>query len=178
MGCVEPQTAKQTIRVLTASVDPHLNRSRAQLLRDHGFDVITSESTDHAREQIQSSTFDVLIFGPTLPPDACWELAKVFRKRNFDGKIVEILPSSEALIKNQPDAVVVSSEEPSKLVGTIRKNLQRTTEDADEKRWKQLCALAAVEADPEKLMLLLEEIDQILDQIESRRTKRLPGHEG
>ena len=169
MGCVEPQTEKQTIRVLTASIDPRLNRSRAELLRDHGFDVTTSESSQHASEQIQSSAFDVLIFGPTLPPDACWELAKVFRQRNFDGKIIEILPSSEALIKNQPDAVVVSAEEPSKLVGTIQKNLQKTTGDADDERCKQLYALAAIEPDPEKLMLLLREIDRILDEKESRR---------
>lgn len=169
MGCVEPQTEKQTIRVLTASIDPRLNRSRAELLRDHGFDVTTSESSQHAREQIQSSAFDVLIFGPTLPPDVCWALAKVFRQRNLDGKIIEILPSPQALIKNQPDAIVVSAEEPSKLVVTIHKNLQKTTGDADDESWRQLCALAAVEPDPEKLMLLLQEIDRILDEKESRR---------
>ena len=172
-----PQREEQAIRVLSASMDPRLNRSRAQLLRDHGFDVTTSESSQHAREQIQSSAFDVLIFGPTLPRDACWELAKVFRQRNFDGKIIEILPSPQALIKNQPDAVVVRAEEPSKLVGTIHNNLQKATGDTDDERWRQLCALASVEPDPEKLTLLLEEIDRLLDERESRRTKRSAGED-
>ena len=169
------QSKAQPIRVLSASIDPHLNHSRAQLLRDHGFDVTTSESSGHARERIESSVFDVLIFGPTLPPDACWELAKVFRQRNFDGRIIEILPSPEALIKNQPDAVVVSTEEPSKLVGTIHKNLQKTTGDTNDESWRHLCALAAVEPDPEKLMLLLQEIDRLLDERESRRKMQPPG---
>jgi DNA-binding NtrC family response regulator len=87
------QSEEQPIRVLSASVDAHLNHTRAQLLRRHGFDVITTESSEHAREQLKSAPFDVLIFGATLTRDMCWELAEVFRQSNWDGKIVEILPS-------------------------------------------------------------------------------------
>ena len=40
----------------------HLNHSRAQLLRDHGFEVITSESSDHAREQTSSLRRSMYLF--------------------------------------------------------------------------------------------------------------------
>ncbi len=116
----------------------NLNHARALLLRHHGFDVTTCESSEHAREQLKSSPFDVLIFGTTLTHDTCWELAQVFRQSNSDGKIVEIVPSPDPSVKNQPDAVVVSTDEPSKLITTIRENLRKTTRSRDEERWRQL----------------------------------------
>jgi hypothetical protein len=112
--------AQQRIRILSASVDSSLNQSRAMLLRHHGFDVKTSESLEHAREQIAEQLFDVLIFGSTLPRDMCWQLAEAFRQRNTNGRIVEILPSPWAAPKNRPDATVVSSDEAAKLISTIR----------------------------------------------------------
>lgn len=114
--------AEQTIRILSASVDSSLNQSRAMLLRHHGFDVKTSESLEHACEQIAEHLFDVLIFGSTLPRDTCWQLAEVFRQRNANGRIVEILPSPWATPKNRPDATVVSSDEATKLISTIRES--------------------------------------------------------
>ena len=168
---------EQPIRILSASGDPQLNRSRALLLRQHGFDVITSESTDHARDQLNEAAFDVLIFGSTLTRDACWQLAEVFRKRNARGRIIEILPHSAASPKNQPDAVVVSAEEPSLLVSTIHENLKPAYRDAADERWMQLCSQAAVERDPQKLMNLLQEINRILNEREERRKRRPPGSE-
>jgi CheY-like chemotaxis protein len=113
----------QPIRILSASIDPGLNQSRALLLRHYGFDVTTSESKEHAREQIERSHFDVLIFGNTLPRDTCWELAKLFRQHNSKGKIIEIIPSPWAAPKNQPDFSVVGTAEPEQLVSTIRQTL-------------------------------------------------------
>jgi hypothetical protein len=170
-------SVEQPIRVLSASVDPGLNHSRALLLRQHGFDVITSESTEHAREQLNATTFDVLIFGSTLARDACWELAEAFRKRNSRGRIIEILPHFDALPKNQPDAVVVSAEEPSNLVTTIHENLNPPYRDPDDERWLQLCSEAAVERDPDKLMKLLQEINRLLNEKEERRKRRPPSPE-
>ena len=165
-------SVEQPIRVLSASVDPRLNHSRALLLRQHGFEVITSESTEHAREQLNASTFDILIFGSTLARNACWELAEVFRKRNARGRIIEILPHSNASPKNQPDALVVSAEEPSRLVSTIHENLNPHYRSAEDERWLQLCSQAAVEQDPDKLMKLLKEINRLLIQREERRNRR------
>ncbi len=108
------------IRVLSASTDAGLNQARGLLLKHHGFEVTTSESVEHAREQIQQGWFDVLIFGSTLPRDTCWQLAGEFRKRNAKGKIIEILPSPWTAPKNQPDATVVSSAEPVELIATIQ----------------------------------------------------------
>lgn len=34
----------------------------------------------------------------------------------------------------------------------------------NEERWRELCALAAVEADPQKLMELVKEISRLLDE--------------
>ena len=113
----------QPIRILSASIDPGLNQSRALLLRHYGFDVTTSESKEHAREQIECSRFDVLIFGNTLPSDTCWELAKIFRHHNSKGKIIEIIPSPWAAPKSHPDASVVGTAEPEQLISTIRGTL-------------------------------------------------------
>ncbi len=108
-------------RVLSASVDSGLNAARAMLLQDHGFDVTTSENVEHAIQEIKRRELDVLIFGSTLPRDNCWTLAEVFRRHHSSGKIVEILPSPWAAPKNRPDAVVISSDEPERLVAAIRK---------------------------------------------------------
>jgi len=91
------------------------------LLRDHGFDVITSENLEHAVEEIKTREIDVLIFGSTLPRDNCWNVAELFRSHHSGGKIIEILPSPWAAPKNRPDAVVVSSDEPEKLAAVIHK---------------------------------------------------------
>jgi hypothetical protein len=162
-------SVERQIRVLSASVDPRLNHSRALLLRQHGFDVITSEATVHAHDQLNSTAFDIMIFGPTLSRGACWELAEAFRKRNAHGRIIEILPHSAASPKNQPDALVVREEESSKLVATIHANLKPAYRNAEDERWLQLCSQAAVERDPEKLMKLLEELNRLLDEREERR---------
>jgi CheY-like chemotaxis protein len=114
---------EQRLRILSASIDPGLNRSRALLLRHYGFDVTTSESKEHAHEQIERSRFDVMIFGNTLPRDTCWELAKIFRHHNSEGKIIEIIPSPWAAPKNQPDASVVGTAEPEQLITAIRRTL-------------------------------------------------------
>ena len=165
------QSKEQPIRVLSASADPQLNQSRALLLRSHGFDVTTSESSRQAREHMTYSVFDVLIFGATLPRDTCWELAEVFRECNSNGKIIEIVPSPDAPVKNQPDAVVVSTDEPSKLVTAIRDNLREIAKSTEDERWKQLCGQAAVERDADKLMELLQEINRLLDEKDQRRKK-------
>jgi CheY-like chemotaxis protein len=118
-----PQTTERPTRILSASVDPSLNYTRALLLRQHGFEVTTSESLQRARDQIRAYNFDVLLFGSTLPRDICWQLAEFFRRRNANGKIIEILPSPRAAPKNQPDATVLSSDEPTSLVEVIRETL-------------------------------------------------------
>jgi DNA-binding NtrC family response regulator len=166
------QSKEQPIRILSASADPQLNQSRALLLRSHGFDVTTSESSDQAREHMTYSLFDVLIFGATLARDTCWELAEVFRQCNSDGKIIEIVPSPEAPVKNQPDAIVVSADEPSKLVTIIRDNLREIAKSKEDDRWKRLCSQAAVERDPDKLMELLQEINRLLDEKDERHKTR------
>ena len=113
--------AKSATRVLSASIDAGLNRSRALLLRDHGFEVETSESLETARHLIENRKFDILIFGSTLPRDACWTLAQAFRKHH-GGKIIEILPSPWAAPRNRPDVTIVGSDEQAELVAAIRES--------------------------------------------------------
>jgi len=110
---------------LSASIDRTLNRSRALLLRRYGFQVTTSNSEKHASEKIVSSSFDVLIFGTTLPRDSCWQLADVFRRHNSRGKIIEIIPAAWSMPKNKPDATVVSTDQAEALITTIQGQLAR-----------------------------------------------------
>jgi DNA-binding response OmpR family regulator len=162
------QRQERPIRILSASLDPGLNHTRGLLLRYHGFDVTTSESKDNAREQIERRVFDVLIFGSTLPSDTCWELAHAFRERNAAGRIIEIIPSPWAALKNRPDATVVSTEEPSKLVATIRADISYSRKSEPSDRWQQLCEQAAVEQDPKKLLELTDEINRLLKEKEEQ----------
>jgi hypothetical protein len=171
-----PSRSESQIRIFSASSDARLNQARALLLRQNGFEVMTSESPEHARQQLSSTPFDVLVFGSTLDRRACWDLAEVFRGRNDRGKIIEILPNAAASPKNHPDALVVSNEETSRLVPTIYENLRSAYRDPEDERWKELCSQAAVERDPAKLMKLLEEINRILTEREERRKPR-PGSE-
>ncbi len=41
-------------------------------------------------------------------------------------------------------------------------------EDKNRERWRTLCEQAAVEQDPERLMLLIHEIDQLLSEKQTR----------
>jgi CheY-like chemotaxis protein len=121
----ESRKKERTVRVLSASTDANLNLARALLLEHHGFSVTALQSKAEALREIESRPFDVLIFGSTLPRDTCWELAGVFRQHNSAGKIVEVIPSPWAAAKNQPDATVVSSDEPSQLIKVIHEQLTR-----------------------------------------------------
>lgn len=114
---------ERPITILSASVDPYLNNSRALLLRHNGFEVVNSETNETAQEHIETSKFDVLIFGTTLPRDTCWELAGRFRKRNSKGKVIEIVPAPWSSPKNNPDAVVASMDDPENLITAIRKHV-------------------------------------------------------
>jgi hypothetical protein len=143
-------------------------------LRHHGFDVTTSESSERARELMKSSPFDVLIFGSTLTRDMCWELAEVFREQNSRGKIIEIIPSPSEPVKNYPDAIVLTTDESSRLANIIRDNLRETRSEDDE-RLIQLSSQAAVEQDQNKLMKLVEEINRLPDGRQKRQTGRSSG---
>jgi DNA-binding NtrC family response regulator len=150
----------EKLRVFSASSDANLNDARALLLRQHGFDVTTSESSDHAQQQLKSSTFDVLIFGATLPHKACWDLAAAFRQSNAAGRIIEILPTRFDVPKNQPDSVVVSDEEATRLITTIRESSPKSKFD---QQMMDLTSRARMEQNSQKLMDLVDEINRLLD---------------
>src|SRR5690242_17095555 len=111
------------IRVLSASGDPNLNAIRADLLRGYGLSVTTVESLELATNYLNDSRFDVLIFGSTLPKEACLELAAVFRHRSIAGKIVEVIPSYSDAPKNQPDAIIAIDDEKYSLISIIIETL-------------------------------------------------------
>jgi hypothetical protein len=47
-------------------------------------------------------------------------------------------------------------------------------EDGKNERWKELCAQAAIEKDPEKLHELIEQIDRLLEEEQDRLEKAPP----
>jgi hypothetical protein len=108
---------ERRITVLSASADPALRKSRELLLINAGCEVVTSLSKSHAHDLIQSRSFDILIFGNSLTPKACQELAKTFRMRQPRGKIIEILAARWDSPMNQPDIITVG---PQELVAAIR----------------------------------------------------------
>lgn len=116
---IAPVQRERPIRVLSASTDLGLSRTRVMLLQ-FGFDATYSESKQHAIDLIEKKTFDVLVFGSTLERDTCWELAGLFRSRNSGGKVIEILPTTWKSPKNRPDATVLGSDEAHSLPDAIR----------------------------------------------------------
>ena len=118
-----------TIRVLSASSDPGLAHSRELLLLNHGCEVKTSLTKSHAQELMQSHAFDVLVFGNSLTPDVCQELAKEFRARNRRGKIIEIHVADWDAPMNGPDAIVIGPEE---LIAAIRDFATHASEPSDQ----------------------------------------------
>jgi len=114
-----PEESESPIRVLSASVDLGVSRTRVMLLRQFGFDATFSESKRHALELIEKKAFDVLVFGSALSRDTGWELAGVFRTHNSKGKIIEIIPTVWTATRYRPDATVLDSDEANRLPETI-----------------------------------------------------------
>jgi hypothetical protein len=121
-GNVEQATP---ITVLSVSADPGLAHTRELLLLNYGCEVKTSLSKSEAQQLIQSHSFDVLVFGNSLTPDVCQELAKNFRARNPRGKILEILVAQWDAPVNGPDAIAIGPEE---LIAAIRDFAKRASE--------------------------------------------------
>jgi hypothetical protein len=111
-------------RILLATSDPGLRESRTAVLRCFGFDVTASKSTQHALELIGSRSFDLLVLGNTLTPDACREISIAFRRCRPTGRIVEILPASGVDCKSDPDVSVVGLDGPIALRGAIDEQLR------------------------------------------------------
>ena len=153
----------QQIRVLSASNDPNLNANRANLLREYGLSVTTAESIEQATQYLKESPFDLLIFGSTLPKEACTKLAAVFRHSSQSGKIVEVLPSYSDAPKNHPDAIIAVEDEKYSLISVIAEAFKQSPSTTTQARWKELCKQAAIEQDPDKLLTLVEEINRLLD---------------
>jgi hypothetical protein len=79
------EQSERIIRVLSASDDLGLSRSRVLLLQQFGYEAMYSVSQQHARDLIETTGIDVLIFGSALARDRCWELAEMFRNLNSEG---------------------------------------------------------------------------------------------
>jgi hypothetical protein len=103
------------------SADPALSYTQGLLLLSQGCEVETALSKSYAHELIQSHSFDVLVFGNSLTPETCRELAKSFRLRNPQGKIIEMVGGNWDAPMNEPDAIVVGPEE---LIAAIRQIAQ------------------------------------------------------
>jgi hypothetical protein len=62
-----------------------------------------------------------LVIGNSLTPNACRELAKSFRVRNPQGKIIEILVANWDAPMNEPDTIAIG---PEGLIAAIRQIAQ------------------------------------------------------
>lgn len=56
--------------------------------------------------------------------------------------------------------------------------LQRALATAKEERWKKLCEQAAVEKDPERLVLLMREFDLMLEERQRQLKEKAPSRHG
>jgi hypothetical protein len=61
------------------------------------------------------------------------------------------------------------------LIGILPKEVLTLMQGAVGERWRELCAKAAVEQDPEKLLELTREISRLLDEKQERLLQQRKG---
>jgi DNA-binding NtrC family response regulator len=163
----------QATKVLFATADPALRRTRGALMSNEGCEVMTSLSTLHAHQLIQYHAFDCLVLGSSLSSATCNELASRFRLRNPKGKVVEIAGYGDRAM-DKPDARIIGNEELRKV---FRSGMLQ------EPAWRAASQTAAVPPPPPgwitlqeraqraksttELIGIIEEMNSLLDDYES-----------
>jgi hypothetical protein len=93
------------------SADPAVSYTQGLLLLNQGCEVETAFCKSYAQELIQSHSFDVLVFGSSVTPEASREWRRVFASEIRKVRLSKWLLRIGTFPMNEPDATGVGPEE-------------------------------------------------------------------
>jgi CheY-like chemotaxis protein len=111
-------------RILLATKDPLLRRTRHDVLISFGYHVAAPNGEGEALTLIHSEHFDVLILGDTLDPSHKRQFATKYRLHQPHGRIIEIVFTLGDPPFGNPDAAVVGLDGPRALQRAIEEQLR------------------------------------------------------
>jgi hypothetical protein len=94
---------------------------RAEVLRSHGYSVVTPKSKGETVALIEDGEFDALVLSYTLESETAEELVELARQNCPDCKLITISETNTADRKLHPDLVVRANEGPAGLLKALRK---------------------------------------------------------
>jgi CheY-like chemotaxis protein len=122
-GLKDRSNARSTTgnRVLLIGRLRELALYRAEVLRIHGFQVLTPETPAEAMEFIRRAHFDIAVLTYTLSSDLVEELAEQIRQNCPDCPLIAISDSEQLDKKIFPDQTVLAREGPAALIAALRR---------------------------------------------------------
>ena len=113
-------------RVLMFGSIRELALYRAEVLRTHGFSVITPQNKTETVAAIRRGGFDVAIFTYTLSSDTVEELAELVRQHCPECRLITISETRNHDARINPDANVLAGDGPKALLQALRSLLRRS----------------------------------------------------
>jgi hypothetical protein len=92
---------------------------RAEVLRSHGFRVLTPRTPQEATELIRSEQFDIAVLTYTLSSDLVEELAELIRQYCPRAPLIAITDTRRVDPKIFADQVVLAEEGPAALIASL-----------------------------------------------------------
>jgi hypothetical protein len=93
---------------------------RAEVLRSHGYTVITPRSKAEAIAAIEDGEFDTLVVSYTLSSDTAEEIVELARQKCPGCPVVTISETGKVDRRLRPDVVVRANEGPSGLIKALQ----------------------------------------------------------
>jgi DNA-binding response OmpR family regulator len=94
---------------------------RAEVLRNHGYAVVTPRSKAEAARTIEDGEFDALVLSYTLSSETAEEIVELARQKCPGCPLITISETGTADRKLRPDVVVRANEGPAGLLKALRR---------------------------------------------------------
>lgn len=111
----------QPKRVLIFGRNFELALYRAEVLRSHGYSVVTPRSKADAIRAIVDGEFDALVLSYTVESETAEEIVLLARERCPECPLITISDSGTADRRLRPDLVVRANEGPAGLLKVVQK---------------------------------------------------------
>ena len=111
--------------VISVGDDPHLLSLRHAILEYAGYEVITASDPNAASQKIASAPCDVLLLCYSMKIRTRQRLAKEFRERCPDGRIIAITNQHQARPPVDADAFLYGLEGAEALLETVRTQMEQ-----------------------------------------------------
>jgi len=94
---------------------------RAEVLRDHGFNVRVPSDNKEAVKIIRHGDFDVAVLSYTLPSDTVQQIAELVRQYRPECPLIAISESGRVDRRVAPDEIVIADDGPPGLLAALRR---------------------------------------------------------